>query len=276
MAAPARTLFDAPAIDDATPRVSVGVYGRSNPGEHAVAFVARAGDRAATRSRVLGLLTTPAAWRTGLQWAREQTKRSVRVLYRVRDKALADGESVLWIPKAEGDADMEAAHAAAKAALEYAGSETKLPNERARFEFRDVDGKQQARCISAPRAPWESDRSPVAGHRQWSNEPAPEPGPWFDLPQHEERAPRFDPRTAGSSEVLVKYEEHGSYDIKIELPLCGNCGAVKARCPCHVGFTLVEGERFEDVTEARRSELRTRCERWDAEREAFWKQVRGA
>lgn len=272
MAAPARTLFEAP-VDANTPRVSVGVYGRSNPGEHAVAFVARAGDQTATRSRVLGLLTTPAAWRTGLQWAQEQTKRNVRVLYRVRDKALADGESVLWIPKAEGDGDMETAHAAAKAALESAGSETKLPNERARFEFRDVDGKQQARCISAPRAPWETDRTPIRGHKQWSNDPAPTPGPWFDLPQHEERAPHFDPRTAGSSETLLKYEEHASYPINVVLPLCGLCGGIMARCGHHEGYRLDDDERFEDVSPERLAELRARVERWTKAREEF---LRGA
>lgn len=126
----------------------------------------------------------------------------------------------------------------------------------ATYELRDTDGRRYARQVSAPRAPWQTCADP-------------EPGPWFELPEREERAPFFDARSAGSSEPVRKYEEHASYPIEIELPFCGLCGAVKARCEHHCGWTLALGERFEDVTATRRNELLERVARWTDEAAAF-------
>ena len=40
------------------------------------------------------------------------------------------------------------------------------------------------------------------------------------------------------AEPLRKYEEHASYPSLIELPLCGACGKVAARCSCDPRYTL--------------------------------------
>jgi hypothetical protein len=68
---------------------------------------------------------------------------------------------------------------------------------------------------------------------------------------------------------MRKYEEHASYDIKIELPLCGHCGKIMSRCGHHHGWTLEVGESFESVTPERRAELAARAESWEREQEAF-------
>jgi len=140
----------------------------------------------------------------------------------------------------------------------------------AQYGFRTVDGKTQARCVCAPHAPWETNRTPIRGHKQWSNEPAPTPGPWFDLPERREHEPFFDARTAGSSEPLRRYDEHASYPINIVLPLCGLCGKILAQCGHDLGFRLDEDECFEDVTPERLQFLTARAERWKREAREFW------
>ncbi len=44
--------------------------------------------------------------------------------------------------------------------------------------------------------------------------------------------------------VYLGYEEHASYPIEIDLPLCGVCGEVSIRCP-HPGIVALQpGEPF--------------------------------
>jgi len=107
--------------EEPTPVVSIGVYGHSNPGQHAVAYVARRGDRYFVKGRLLGSCTTPSAWEQGLAWAQQECRRRFPVLFRVRDKRLARSENVVWVPKALGDVDMQHAQDAARSMLEGKG-----------------------------------------------------------------------------------------------------------------------------------------------------------
>lgn len=130
--------------------------------------------------------------------------------------------------------------------------------EPARWERVELpDGRVRARCIAGPEAPWST------------SAPA-EPGPWIELaPPAPARAPRpfvadpntpalnalneararlgRDPIDASLSDAEIErrkgkiYEEHASYAIEIELPYCGCCGQVAARCPCPWQCTLPVG-----------------------------------
>lgn len=137
-------------------------------------------------------------------------------------------------------------------------AENAAGREPARWERIELpDGRVRARCISGPAAPW-------------STGPEAEPGPWVELPAlTAPRAPRpfvadpntpalnalneararlgRDPIDASLSDAEIErrkgkiYEEHASYAIEIELPSCGCCGRVAARCPCPWRCTLPVG-----------------------------------
>jgi len=123
------------------------------------------------------------------------------------------------------------------------------------------DERGRARVVSAPRAPWQTGEQ-SADER------------WYELPAP--AAPRAHERVEPTAEQLRDapvlcevnllrerlgrapyaldlsayeterrkgkvYEEHASYPITIEMPLCGCCGAVAARCPCPWRRTLPAG-----------------------------------
>ena len=110
------------------------------------------------------------------------------------------------------------------------------------------------RCVEAPRAPWVPLGTPTTTGAVYDlPEPAPRPAPVHVPPTAEQLrdAPALcelnllrerlgrEPYSHELSETEIArragkiYEEHASYPITIVLPLCGCCGAVAARCPCH-------------------------------------------
>lgn len=106
--------------------VYVGIYGASNPGPHAVGMVVVEGANRNEWARVLenGERTTaPEAWYRALGHAKVRVNRpddDVRIY--VRDKYLAakddtPGYDVEWLPKADGNREMERAHELARGCL---------------------------------------------------------------------------------------------------------------------------------------------------------------
>lgn len=63
---------------------------------------------------------------------------------------------------------------------------------------------------------------------------------WTDLGEAARREPLSDEE---HNRYAKGYGDHASYPIEIDLPLCGCCGAVAARCPCHHVHRLELGAR---------------------------------
>lgn len=118
----------------------------------------------------------------------------------------------------------------------------------------DADG---ARCVEAVRAPWQTGAAtdPSRAYVMPPVAPAPEPrvyvasgARWGVVDEvNLYRASRGWAPLCGAlsddeaARARAGYAEHASYPIEITLSLCGCCGAVAARCPCHYRHRLEVG-----------------------------------
>lgn len=105
-----------------TYHVFVGIFGLSNPGEHAIGHVVVSDGQRHEWATSIGHTTSPAAWKTAVDEVRRRVNRpGCIVVVHVRDKYLGglgtDTFRVEWTPKAEGNVEMERAHVLAGACL---------------------------------------------------------------------------------------------------------------------------------------------------------------